>query len=235
VTGYRLGVDLGTTFTRRGGHHRTAASTSSSLGNRALQVPSVVYVMPDGAMLVGEAAERRGAGDPTRLVREFKRRVGDSVPIIVGGSPFSPQTLLSHLLRWVVGVATERQGGPPAAVTVTHPANWGAFKRDLLTQAVELADVPSRRSAASPRPPRSPTPSRNRVAPATGSRSTTSAAAPSTRPCCDATTTGRSGSSGRRRASSTSAASTSTRRCSGTSSARSATPRGVARRRTCRP
>src|SRR6185312_12547397 len=46
---YRLGVDLGTTFT-------AAAVTTDrgvdvlSLGNRALQVPSVVYVMPDGSI-----------------------------------------------------------------------------------------------------------------------------------------------------------------------------------------
>src|SRR4051794_13425895 len=163
AAGYRLGVDLGTTFT-------AAAVTTDRgvdllpLGNRALQVPSVVYVMPDGAILVGEAAERRGAGDPTRLVREFKRRVGDSVPIIVGGSPYSPQLLLSHLLRWVVGVATERQGAPPAEITVTHPANWGAFKRDLLTQATELADVPGATLCSEPEAAAIAYASRNRVA-----------------------------------------------------------------------
>jgi molecular chaperone DnaK len=167
TTGYRLGVDLGTTFT-------AAAVTSDrgvdvlALGNRALQVPSVVYLMPDGAVLVGEAAERRGTGDPTRLVREFKRRVGDSVPIIVGGSPYSPQLLLSHLLRWVVGVATERQGAAPAGITVSHPANWGAFKRDLLTQAIELADVPEALLCTEPEAAAIAYASRNRVA--TGER-----------------------------------------------------------------
>src|SRR5689334_6586337 len=108
---YRLGVDLGTTFTAAAVTGSRGGSTDVlALGNRALQVPSVVYVTEGGEVLVGEAAERRGAGDPTRLVREFKRRLGDTVPLIVGGTPYSPQTLLSHLLRWVVGVATERQG-----------------------------------------------------------------------------------------------------------------------------
>jgi hypothetical protein len=111
------------------------------LGNRAMQVPSVLFVRDDGEVLVGEAAERRGVTEPARVVREFKRRVGDPVPLVVGGTPYSPQALVGRLLAWVVGVATERRGEPPAHVTVTYPANWGPFKRDLLGQAIAMADL----------------------------------------------------------------------------------------------
>ena len=138
--GYRLGVDLGTTY--------TAAAVNVDgrvemlgLGIRAMQVPSVVFVRPDGEIVVGEAAEQQGAADPSRLVREFKRRIGDSVPLVVGGSPFSAQALSARLLAWVVGVAAQRQGGPPEHVCVTYPANWGPFKRDLLGQAIEMAGL----------------------------------------------------------------------------------------------
>jgi molecular chaperone DnaK len=138
--GYRLGVDLGTTY--------TAAAVNVDgrvemlgLGIRAMQVPSVVFVRDDGEIVVGEAAEQQGTAEPSRVVREFKRRVGDSVPLVVGGSPFSAQALSARLLAWVVGVATERQGGPPEHVCVTHPANWGPFKRDLLGQAIEMAGL----------------------------------------------------------------------------------------------
>ena len=48
-------------------------------------------LLPDGGVVVGEAAEQRGASDPSRLVREFKRRVGDPVPLVVGGAPYSAQ------------------------------------------------------------------------------------------------------------------------------------------------
>ena len=138
--GYRLGVDLGTTYTA------AAANVDGrvellGLGIRAMQVPSVVYVRPDGELIVGEAAEQRGAADGSRLVREFKRRIGDAVPLVVGGSPFSAQALSAKLLAWVVEKATERLGGPPEHVCVTHPANWGQFKRDLLTQAIEMAGL----------------------------------------------------------------------------------------------
>ena len=65
--------------------------TVIGLGNRALQIPSVLFLKPDGEFLVGEAAERRGLTEPDRLAREFKRRIGDHVPIMVAGSPFSPR------------------------------------------------------------------------------------------------------------------------------------------------
>ena len=137
---YRLGVDLGTTYTAAAVYVEGRLEMLA-LGNRALQVPSVLFIKEDGEVLVGEAAERRGAVEPTRVVREFKRRIGDPVPLVVGGAPYSPQTLAARLLSWVVGVATERQGGPPGHITVTHPANWGPFKYDLLQQAIALAGL----------------------------------------------------------------------------------------------
>ena len=137
---YRLGVDLGTTFTAaavaNGGH-----PTMLGLGNRALQVPSVLYLASGGDLVVGEAAERRGLADPSRMVREFKRRIGDHVPILVAGVPFSPQALTAQLLRWVVRSGTDQLGEPPARIVLTYPANWGPYKRELLTQIVQLADV----------------------------------------------------------------------------------------------
>ena len=142
---YRLGVDLGTTFT-------AAAVTDGSeptvigLGNRALQIPSVLFLKPDGEFLIGEAAERRGLTEPDRLAREFKRRIGDHVPIMVAGAPFSPQALTAHLLRWVVNAATGRMGEPPNEVILTHPANWGPFRLELLDQVATMAGIgPTRR------------------------------------------------------------------------------------------
>src|SRR5438552_496531 len=139
--GYRLGVDLGTTYTaaaiERGG--RTEVVT---LGDRAAQVPSVLFLREDGGVVVGEPAERRGVAEPERLVREFKRRLGDQTAIIVGGSPYSPQSLSAKLLRWTVDHVVELQGSAPEAVVVTYPANCGSFRRELLGPAVALAGRP---------------------------------------------------------------------------------------------
>ena len=138
---YRLGVDLGTTFTAAAVDDGSGPSMLG-LGNRALTVPSVVFLASDGTFHFGEAADRRAASEPTRAAREFKRRIGDTVPILLAGQPYSPQALSAKLLSWVVSVAAERQGGPPEEVVVTYPANWGGYKRELLDQLVSLADVP---------------------------------------------------------------------------------------------
>ena len=129
-----------------------------------MQVPSVVFVRRGGEIVVGEAAEQQGAAEPSRVVREFKRRIGDSVPLVVGGAPFSAQALTARLLAWVVGLATERQGGPPEHVCVTHPANWGPFKRDLLGQAVEMAGLRNVEMCTEPEAAAITYASRNRVA-----------------------------------------------------------------------
>ena len=138
--GYQLGVDLGTTYTAAA-VIRNGRAEVATLGTRSLEIPSVVLLRSDGEMLIGEAAERRSPTEPDRFAREFKRRMGDPTPILLGGSPFSAHALTARLLRGVVKVVTDREGGPPDQIVVTCPANWGDYKRDLLDQAVRQADV----------------------------------------------------------------------------------------------
>jgi len=137
---YYLGIDLGTTYTAAA-VWRDGRVEMANLGTRAAVVPSVVLLRDDGTILTGEAAERRAVTEPLRVAREFKRRVGDPTPIIVGGTPYSADALTARLLRWVVSAVVEREGEPPAGVVVSHPANWGPFKQDLLGQAMRQADL----------------------------------------------------------------------------------------------
>jgi molecular chaperone DnaK (HSP70) len=137
---YFLGIDIGTTYTAAA-VWRDGRNDVVNLGNRAQAIPSVVLLRDDGTVLVGEAAERRAATEPQRVAREFKRRLGDPTPIIVGGTPYSADALIARVLRWVVDKVTEVEGGPPARVAVSHPANWGSYKIDLLRQAIRMADL----------------------------------------------------------------------------------------------
>ena len=137
---YYLGIDLGTTYTAAAAEHDGVVE-ALTLGNRTASVPSVVFLRDDGEILVGEAATRRATSDPGRVAREFKRRVGDPTPIILGGTPYGAELLMARLLRWSVDRVREQQGEPPRAIALTHPANWGPYKLDLLTQAVRQVDV----------------------------------------------------------------------------------------------
>jgi len=137
---YGLGIDLGTTHTAAAVQVEGRVEVVR-LGSRRAEIPSLVFVKPDGGLLIGEAAERRGQSEPGRLAREFKRRMGDPVPILVGGAPFSAHALTAKLLRHVLDTVIQQQDGPPAAITVTHPANWGPYKKEQLEQAIKLADA----------------------------------------------------------------------------------------------
>jgi actin-like ATPase involved in cell morphogenesis len=94
--------------------------------------------------VVGDAAERRALTDPDRVVREFKRRLGDDIPLVVGGEPYGAHEVTALMVRWVVDRVTEREGGPPEQITLTLPASWGPHRKELLGQGLEkvgLEDV----------------------------------------------------------------------------------------------
>jgi actin-like ATPase involved in cell morphogenesis len=139
--GYRLGVDLGTTYTAAA-YVEDQAPRMLELGNRNVSVPSVLFVTEGGGLLFGEAAERRAGAEPERVIREFKRRFGDPVPMVVGQHSFDAVQLQTELLRWVLRSAAERQAAAPEHVVVTYPANWGPFKLQLMQTMITQAGVP---------------------------------------------------------------------------------------------
>ncbi|MBI4939851.1 MAG: Hsp70 family protein, partial [Actinobacteria bacterium] len=137
---YALGIDLGTTFTAAA-VWRDGRAEVCSLGSRAAAVPSVVLLREDETIITGEPANRRALSTPHRVAREFKRRLGDVTPILLGGVPYSAEALMGRMLRAVVDEVSAREGGAPSAVCVSHPANWGPYKTDLLRQAVRVAGL----------------------------------------------------------------------------------------------
>jgi molecular chaperone DnaK len=137
---YGLGVDLGTTFTAAA-VARDGRVEMATLGDHTDAVPSVVLIREDGTVLTGGAAERRATVEPDRVARSVKRRFGDPMPVILGGAPYPATALIAHQLRAVVDLVSDREGSRPGMVTLTHPANWGPYKRELFAQVPELAGL----------------------------------------------------------------------------------------------
>ncbi|MGH3764219.1 MAG: Hsp70 family protein [Pseudonocardiaceae bacterium] len=137
---YSLGVDLGTTF--------VAAATASTdrvkmftLGDRSVVSPAVVYLRDDGALVTGEAASLRAMTSPDRVSREFKRRLGNPTPVVLGGQPYDVTALLGALLHDVLQKVIETEGDPPERLMLTHPANWGPFRRALFEEVPQYAGL----------------------------------------------------------------------------------------------
>src|SRR2546423_847735 len=139
---FSLGVDIGSTYTAAA-LWRDGSVQSVPLGNRSNAVPSVLFLREDGTLLVGEAATRRAVVEPDRQARDFKRRMGDEVPILLGGDQrMTAHELTGHLLRWVIDTVAEREGERPDHVVLTPRAEGGDYRRDLLVEAAATAGLP---------------------------------------------------------------------------------------------
>ncbi|MGK5112759.1 Hsp70 family protein [Geodermatophilus sp. CPCC 205506] len=145
---YYLGVDLGTTFVAAAVSH-DSNTEMFALGDRSTVIPAAVFARDDGALVTGDAAARRVVSNPDRVATEIKRRLGDPTPVLLGGSSYAVTDLLGALLQDVLTrVGAER--GEPGIVVLTHPANWGPFRRELFEEVPRFAGLSSALTVTEP-------------------------------------------------------------------------------------
>ncbi len=148
---YRVGIDLGTTFSSAVVSRDDQSQPEvMPLGSRGATIPSVAFIADDGSLVVGEAAVRRAVTDPNRIVREFKRRIGDATPFMIGGTCLHAHQIAARFICWIADQVAEREGGPAAEIAVTYPAAWGAHKQQLLTSALSDEGLEDVRLVAEP-------------------------------------------------------------------------------------
>jgi len=137
---YSLSIDLGTSFIAAAVAD-DAGREMFGLGDGSLVAPAAVYVRDDGRVVTGESAARRAVSSPDRVAREVKRHLGNPTPIILGGAPYSVSDLLGAQLQDVLVRVAEQQGGEPQVVALTHPANWGPYRRELFEGVARSAGI----------------------------------------------------------------------------------------------
>lgn len=138
-TSYFLAIDVGASRTAAAVARRSpdgsVTTAPAALGRHTDSAPSAVFV-GDGDLLFGDAAVRRGVSQPERLVREFKRRVGDGTPIRAGNRRFTPEQLFALLVTWVIDTVAEREGERAAEISVSIPATWADHRSGLVSAAL---------------------------------------------------------------------------------------------------
>ena len=144
---YSLGVDLGTTFVAAA-IARPSGVGMVSLSAQSVVAPALVHLAEDGTFSTGDAARRRAITEPDRVGREFKRRLGDPTPIKLGHESFAVTELLGALLRDVLRQVIRLEREPPEQVVLTHPANWGPFRRGLFEEVPAIAELSAELSNA---------------------------------------------------------------------------------------
>jgi len=137
-----LSVDLGTSNTvavlsAHGRPPRVVDVDGSSM------MPSAVFAGEDGTLVVGRDAERRARLDPARFEPNPKRRV-DEGTLLLGDTVVPVTDALAGVLRRVVDETTRQLGGgKPDEVRLTHPAQWGPVRRNVLLSAARQAGAGS--------------------------------------------------------------------------------------------
>lgn len=133
-----LSVDLGTSNT-------VAVLAAHGRPPRVVEVdgsatmPSAVYATDDGGLIVGRDAERRARLDPSRYEPNPKRRV-DEGTLLLGDQVITVTDALAAVLHRVAEETTRQLGGAqPDEVRLTHPAQWGTVRRNVLLSAARLA------------------------------------------------------------------------------------------------
>ena len=140
-SGWTLSIDFGTSFT-------VVAVSADGRSAQALEldgdrrIPSVVLVDEDATVYVGHVADELSASRPGRAVRAPKRRLGEPVPVVLGGKPHQIVDLVAALLSYVYNGAVRHQGSEPSAVRLTHPATWGRPRLARLLEAAAKAGLP---------------------------------------------------------------------------------------------
>lgn len=149
-----VAVDIGTRRISAAVARRSPAgdvvASNVPLGRSTDSTSSAVYV-GDNDLIFGDAAERRGLSSPDRILRGVVARVGEETPYLVGEQRLMPADVFAASVAWAVGVAREREGADPAAVTVTVPATWADHRTDAALMALARAGLETAHLLSAPR------------------------------------------------------------------------------------
>jgi hypothetical protein len=117
------------------------------LGAHLPTAACALFLDTDGYLIAGDDARQAGESAPHQLLTGFHQRVGDDVPIMAGGQAFTAESLSAMIVTWVLGhvdtsIVDSGQVTTVERLVVTHPENWGPYRRGLLASALEAEGAP---------------------------------------------------------------------------------------------
>ncbi|WP_436491889.1 Hsp70 family protein [Actinokineospora sp. HUAS TT18] len=142
---YVLGIDVGRTrgaaavCRRVGAGYGPAEVVPIDHGSR--WTPAVLTISDTGELLVGQAAQAWTAVEPQRVARGFLPRVGDGIPVLLGGELYPAETLAAAVVTWIADAVAAAEGEAAERIAVTHPPDWGSYRRGLFRGALHAAGM----------------------------------------------------------------------------------------------
>jgi molecular chaperone DnaK len=160
--GHIIGIDLGTTNSVvaviDGGQPRILINAEGQT-----KTPSIIGLMEDGEIVVGEMARRQAATQPERTISSVKRLIGrlaeeieheksqfpyklgeneeGYVTILVGDREYLPAELSAEVLKKLKADAEDQLGEPVERAVVTVPAYFDDLQRQATMEAARMAGL----------------------------------------------------------------------------------------------
>ena len=135
-----VGIDLGTTNSLVGvWKNNKCTLIPNSLGS--ILTPSVVSILENGDICVGEIAKQRLVSHPDVTVGSFKRLMGTDKRVTLGKKSYSPIELSSFVIRKLIDDASNYLGEEISEAVISVPAYFGDTQRSATKLAGELAGV----------------------------------------------------------------------------------------------
>jgi molecular chaperone DnaK (HSP70) len=143
---YVLGIDLGTTNSAAGIYKSRKTEIININGTKTM--PSVISVLKNGEILVGNQAKSRSLIEPESTVSSIKRHMAtdwkkefEEIP----GKVFTPvevsAEILSKLIDGILQNETVDLGGTPRYAVICVPANFNDAQKKATQMAGELANL----------------------------------------------------------------------------------------------
>ncbi len=143
MSAWQLGIDFGTSYTVAAVARDGTATVVDLESNGSSRLPSSVFLTEDGEVAVGTAALHQAVFAPERFEPTPKRAIGEG-EIFLGDRLVPVTELVAALLRRVYTETCRQQGETvPAAVRLTHPADWSDARLGVLRESIERAGIAS--------------------------------------------------------------------------------------------
>lgn len=135
-----IGIDLGTTNSL-GAVYRNGKVELIPNRFGSFLTPSVVSVMEDGSVVVGEVAKERLVTHPEATAASFKKDMGTERKITLGKKTFLPEELSSFVVRSIIEDARVYLGEEVEEAIISVPAYFHDKQRVATKRAGALAGV----------------------------------------------------------------------------------------------
>ncbi len=139
------GIDIGTSYSsicvldESGKIKPVDIATGTSMFGSKYSLPSAVFVEDNGNVLVGQAAMNSRKRRPQNFRMEFKRDLGQDIPIVLGNASFLPEDFYTELFRHMKASAGKMSSEAIETVCLTCPAAFGKKKREKVLKAAKAA------------------------------------------------------------------------------------------------